>query len=276
MIRATLLASLLALAACGPGRTSAATQPTPAAFDPSQSDADAIALVDQAVAEVAGPDAHATWDKVQQLTFTAKYVLDGDVKGYYVHHWDRWNGRHNFQSADLAAGGEEPPWIEVYYDLFDEDAKIHGSYDGNEVVREDAVRFRKEARTRLADDGYMLAMLYKLQDPGVKLTSEGEIQPTDGVCTPACKTVKVTFDPAVGKDTWYVNINTATAMPEVIEKLGPSGRIGFRIDGWVEAGGLKFPSKLQNIGLAGEVFEFSEIAIGEPEDKYYIPQVTGD
>ncbi len=275
MIRATLLAALLAAAACGPGRTSAATQPTPAAFDPSQSDANALTLVDGAITTLAGPDGWTTWDGVKQLTFTAKYMLDGETKGWYVHHWDRWNGRHNYQSADLNADAppDKTPWIEVFYDVFDKDAKPHGSYDGKEVMRADADKFRKEARLRLADDSYMLTMLYKLRDPGVKLALDGEIAETDGVCAPSCNTVKVTFDPAVGKDTWFVNFNKATGVPEVIEKLGTSGRIGFKIDGWIEAGGLKFPQRMQNIGLAGEVFEFSEIAIGDPDDRFYIPQV---
>ncbi len=263
-------------AGCGPGRTSAATQPTPAAFDAARSDADALAHVDASLAELGGA---ATWTGVKQLSFEVKYTIDGALKSWYRHAWDRWNGRHNFKSADLATDDGRPDslkWMEVFYDLFDRDAKPHASYGGREVSREDADRFRNDARTRLSEDGYYLTMIYKLRDPGVVIASAGEIASIDGVCVPSCHGIKVTFDPAVGKDTWYVNFNATTRLPEVLEKQTARGRIGYHIVGWTEVGGLRFPSKLQNLGLPGEIFEFSAITIAEPDDRLYIPGVTGD
>ena len=41
-----LLLAISALAACGGGRTTAATQPSPAAFDPAKSDPKAVAAID--------------------------------------------------------------------------------------------------------------------------------------------------------------------------------------------------------------------------------------
>jgi len=271
------LVALAPLAACGSARTAAATQPTPAAFDAAKSDPKALAIVDASLAEL-GPQA--TWDAVKQVQFKVTYTLDGAVKGVYMHAWDRWNGRHNFQTLDLtaaeAAGDPaKAPTIEVFYDLFDSDAKAHGTYDGREVAREDAIKFRNEARKRLADDGYMLAMVHKLRDPGVMLKVSGELPEQESLCKGGCTTVQVTFDPAVGKDTWFVNYNNQTKLPEIVEKQLPQGRIGFVIQGWVAAGGLKFPAKLQNIGLKGEVFEFSEIKLGDVDERLYIPTVEG-
>lgn len=273
MLRTGFIALTLLAAACGPSRTTAATQPTPAAFDPAKSDPKALEVVDASLPALGGAPA---WEAVKQLKFTAKYVLDGEVKGHYVHAWDRWNGRHNLRMADLTADQSKgTPWIEVFYDLFDADAKPHATYDGKEVQREDADRFRKTARDRLAEDAYMLTMIHKLRDPGVQLQLAGETPEASGKCVGGCTLVQVTFDPAVGKDTWFVSYNKETKLPEIIDKQKGTGRIGFSIEEWTEAGGLKFPAKLQNIGLPGEVFEFSEIEIGEPDDALYIPQVTG-
>ncbi|MCB9571281.1 MAG: hypothetical protein H6709_04245 [Kofleriaceae bacterium] len=277
MKRLVLLLGAAALAggACGPGRTAAATQPTPAAFDPAQSDPAALEIVDASVAALGGAE---HWQAIKQLQFDVKYTMDGQLKSWYRHAWDRWNGRHNFQSADLATDDGKPgsmKWMEVFYDLFDDDAKPHATYGGKEVAREDAIRFRGDARTRLSEDGYYLTLLYKQRDPGVMLHVEGEVKDVEGTCNPGCTTVKITFDPAVGKDTWYVNYNTSTKLPEVIEKEGPQGRLGFKITDWAEAGGLRWPAKIQNIGLPGEVFEFSDIKVGDPDDRLYVPQVVG-
>jgi hypothetical protein len=264
-----------ALPACGPGRTVAATQPSPAAFDPAASDPDALALVDAAIAELGGAE---RWEAAKQVRFTLRYLLDGELKGWYVHHWDRWNGRHNYRVADLAAAKEGPdsaPWLVVFYDLFNMGAKPHASYGGREVAREDAARYRTEARQRLAEDAYWLAMVHKLRDPGVRLQSAEEMPEMEGMCPGGCPVVKVTFDPQVGTDTWYVGFDRNTRLPAVLQKQSPAGRLGFRIVGWQEADGLRFPTRVQNLGLEGEIFELSEIAISDPDDRLYIPQVTG-
>lgn len=274
----TVGALALGAAACGPGRTAAATQPTPAAFDPSKSDPKALELVDGAMTSLGG---YAAWQAVKQLKFDVTYTLDGVLKGKRSHAWDRWNGRHHYTTLDLSTGGGDPAQasqIEVYYDLFDDGAPAHGSVDGKDVMHDDAVKFRTEAKKNLAEDGYMMTMIWKLRDPGVIVTLDGDLaeDPT-GLCKGGCTRVKVTFDPAVGKDTWYVDYNNGTKLPELIEeqRAGEAGKIGYQIDGWNEAGGLKFPAKFENVGLKGEVLEFSNVEIGDPDDSLYVPSVTG-
>ena len=87
-----LTASALALAACGGGRTTAATQPSPAAFDPAKSDPKAVAAVDAMLGVLGGPGA---WTNVKQVQWDQKYTRDGKVAGWFKHSWDRWNGRQN-------------------------------------------------------------------------------------------------------------------------------------------------------------------------------------
>ena len=47
------------------------------------------------------------------------------------------------------------------------------------------------------------------------------------------------------------------------------GRIGYLISDWVDEGGLKWPGKLQNIGLKAEVIEFGGVKLGTPDDNRY-------
>ena len=66
-----------------------------------------------------------------------------------------------------------------------------------------------------------------------------------------------------------MHFNKNTAIPEIIEQQTSRGRLGYRLSNWVDAGGLKWASTLTNVGLAGEVFEFTNISVGEPTDSAY-------
>jgi len=266
--------ALAALAGCGAQRTAAATQPTPAAFEPSGSDAKALEVVDAAQAALGGYD---KWVAVKELSFDVKYNMDGALKAYYRHSWDRWNGRHHMETANLASGAkpEEMPWQVVMYDLFDNSRRPVATYDGGPVMAEEAKKAAEVARTRLAEDAYFLTIVYKLRDPGVHLNDAGEVKDVKGACVPSCRTVKVTFAPSVGTDTWFVNFNSESKLPEVIEKQKGGGRLGYRLSDWHDAGGLKWPGKFQNLGLEGEIILYENVQIGEPEDSTYMPTVGG-
>ncbi len=272
MSRVTFTLPILFLVACGPARTSAREPPGPK-FDPAQSDPEALAIADAGVAALGGAEA---WDKVQQLSFQVDYKLDGATQALFVHHWDRWNGRHNFRKPDLAAevaSEDDRPWIEVYYDVFDDDVRIHGFYDGKEVDIASAEQMRDEAKTRLLEDVSWLALFYRLHESGVKLSMDGETATTGSACVPSCKRVKVTFDPANGRETFMINYNKDSGRPEILEVARGGGFVGYALEGWTKVGGLEFPTKLQNIGLAGEVVEYSDVKVGSPDESLYIPQV---
>lgn len=271
------LALVVGAGGCPKPRTSAATQPTPVAFDPAQSDPKALAVIDAAVNKQGGL---ANWEKLKELKFTVTYK-DGDtVKAQFKHSWDRWNGRHYFVTPVMSTMGGKPEDVqyqEVKHDLFDLGAKPWAASGGREAaMRKDAEEMAKIARQRLAEDLYFVALLYKLRDPGVKLSVDNAEITVEGmeVCQPSCTSIKVTFDPAVGKETWFVNFNNESGLPEVLEKLQGAGRIGYQIGGWVEAGGLQWPTRFQNIGLRSEVIEYSGIAVGEPDDATYVPTLS--
>ena len=271
------LAAALAAAACGAKRTTAASQPSPAAFDASKSDPKAIATVDAAIAALGGYD---KWSSIKELRFELKYNADGKVQGWFKHKWDRWNGRHDFAMADAATIASPDPtkvaWLEVHYDMFDADRIPWGTYQGQPLAEPDARKYAPIAKQHLAVDAYMMMLVYKLRDPGVHLASSDakDLVGADDLCKPACDTVKVTFAPEVGKDTWLIDFNTESHLPQVIEKqINENGVAAYRIDGWLDAGGLKWPAKLSNIGVPAEFFEFAAVSVGEPADEDYIAPV---
>lgn len=276
---ACVSALALACAAGCAGRTSAATQPTPAAFDAKASDPAAVKIVDQMVAALGGAKA---WDGVKQIQWTQKVFHGDKLQSWVTHSWDRWNGRHRAEltvvaSYEKAMAEGKPELIQrgvAMYDLFDHG---HGTvlYRGQQVSSADEAKWIERAYKAWKDDSYRLAAYYKMENPGVILKSSGQADPVEGHCEPKCDVIKVTFAPEVGTDTYYLNINTQTHMPEIIAKqMGTgSGRLAYGMSGWVTVSGLKFATEFQNLGLKTEIIRLSDLRIGEPDDTLYIPQV---
>lgn len=257
-------------------RTSPATQPTPAAFDPAASDPEAVKLVDQMVAALGGAK---TWNGVKQIRWTQQVFHGEELKTWIMHSWDRWNGRHRAElivvaSYNKAMAEGRPQDIQrgvAMYDLFDQSGTV--LYRGQQVTAADEAKWIDRAYKAWKDDSYRLAAPYKMKNPGVILKHEGQIDPIEGHCDPKCDVIKVTFDPQVGTDTYYLNINSETHMPEILAKDMGSGRLAYGLSGWVTVNGLKFATQFQNLGLKTEIIKVSEISIGEPDDTLYIPQV---
>ena len=270
--------SLLAAAGCS-SRTSAATQTTPAAFDATKSEAKAVTIVDKMLTTLGG---HATWDAAKQVRFELKYKNAGQLKGWYKHAWDKWNGRHRFEHVDMATLAQsekegDPSLLRslvVMYNLFDKNSG-YAKYGKDELPASEKKKRVGEAYERWREDSYKLAFVYKLKDPGVVLKYDQEVTPIeDRLCKPNCHIIEVTFSDGVGTDKYFVGINSQTNMPELMQKqMGDTGRLGFSLDGWTDVGGLKFATKLENLGVKGEIFEFSNVTIDDPDDTLYIPTV---
>ncbi|HWM85556.1 MAG TPA: hypothetical protein VNO33_06955 [Kofleriaceae bacterium] len=265
------------IAACGGGRTSPATQPSPAAFDAAASDPKAVAAVDQMLAALGGA---AEWDKVKQIRWEQRYTRDGKMMALFRHAWDRWNARHRYEEVNLASMEKakregRPQDIEVtvgMYEIFDHQGKGSATHDGQMLGTEARDKIVASAFKAWQSDSYRLTAIYKVKDPGVKLTHKGVMQPVKEFCKPTCEMIEVSFAPEVGKDVWFIAINSQSKMPDVLEKQMPDGKLGFGLSGWTTVGALKFPTKFENLGMS-ESFEISDIKIGEPEDDLYIPTV---
>jgi hypothetical protein len=278
-IVAIFLVAVMGVIACG-GRTSPATQPTPAAFDPTMSDSKSVAAVDEMLKAVGGVEA---WAAVKQLRWEQRYFYEGDMKAWTKHAWDMWNGRHRFDLADMSTYSESEPdkikFSSAMYDIFRHDGNSGTALYGNrEVGSDDRKRIIKLAWQHFGEQAYLLALPHKVKDPGVKLEYSGlnkdtEVKGVRTVCVPSCDVVKVTFVAEVGSDTYWVHINTKTKLPDIIEKRGKSGRIAYALDKWVDVKGLKFPQQFQNVGQTKEIFKIEKISIGSPDDTLYVPRV---
>jgi hypothetical protein len=233
----------------------------------------AVALVDAMYGVLGG---YERWDRLQELSFELRYERSGALTAWERIRWDRWNGRLDYAFADpkmLAGRAQIPPrWLDVKSDLYNKSKVPWGTVDDQALGDFDAATYAKVGRDQLERVGYALTIVWKLRDPGARLRDAGVTPSIDGavdLCKPACTSVEVTFDPAVGRDTWRVDINVTTHRPELIEKDLPGGRLVYRIDRWTEAGGMAWPSKLVNIGSEREVFDFATIAVGAPRDATY-------
>ena len=271
--------SVLFVLGCG-GRTTPATQPTPSAFDPALSDAKSLAAVDGMDKVLGGLE---LWAQVKQIRWEQKYYLDGALKSWTKNAWDMWNQRIRFDMADMSTYKEsEPDKTQFYtamYDIFHHDGDSGSAMYANHVLgRDEQRKVIKTAWEHFDAQVYMVVLPYKVKDPGVKLEYDGERSATPvgndlTVCDPVCDVIKVSFVPEVGKDTYWLDINRNTKMPDIVEKRNERGRLAYALSDWTEVKGLKFPKKLQNVGLTTEKFELDDFEISDPEDELYIPQV---
>ena len=275
---ALLLAGTLVLPAamsnaCGPGRTSAATQTTPAAFDVSKSDPKAIEIADQVIAASGG---EAAWAKAKQIEFSEKIVVDGQEKVNVHHVWDRWNGRHRFEKADPVSKAE----LMVAYEQFG--TASFGEIDNHgDIPRAQVGKMKGEAEKRIGIDAFNLLLPFKLKDPGVTLKFVEERPDPAAPEKLAYDVIKVTFDQGVGitpGDVYYVVVDKANHLIHHIEIVeqgkADDQRIGYKFDGYGDFGGLKLSLKRQNIGYAAEQIEFSDVKVSaDVAEDLFVPPV---
>jgi hypothetical protein len=263
-MKPTILAAVLfaAIASCGPSRTTMLRYPqAPAAFDRAGSEAKAVELADK-VAAAAGPAEK--WAAVKQLRWgetiknDGKTVIDGEEG------WDRWNARHYGRLI------REEGDVVVHREIYGEGISAWGEQPGKRVrlPDADAERASKVAAERWQFDSAVLGMPWIMEEPGTKLKYGGQANGETG----PLEVILVTFDPndkARTGSSFQVDIDPATNTIARIEIVKPAGNIGYKLSVWKEVGGLKFPTLLNNIGLATEVITFHDIVIGDPEEELY-------
>lgn len=291
-------------AGCGPGRTAAATQPTPKTFDVAASDPAAVAIIDQVIATAGG---EAAWAKAKELHWIHAVIVDGKIAYLVKHDWDRWNGRHRM--AKYLEGGAENV---VQYDLYEGTGNAFVQpvdQPAQPLGRAEIRNMMAEGKERLWADSYMLVLPFKLKDPGVKLQHKGERADESAPAVPKWDIIRVTFDPGVAgtpTDIYELAVNKETHMIDVLDKIlveaGQEKAIGYKLDGWTDVSGIKIATRWLNIGygkdspmqpieipeywqgalppgatapVPGElVFLLMPTIDAEPDDDLYIPIVT--
>lgn len=255
------------LGACGPGRTTFATYPSGATtHDRAASDAKALEIADRVVAAAGGQE---RWAAARQLRWSESVTRDG-VALELEEAWDRWNGRHH-QRLRTPAGD-----LVVMRHLYDSSGTAFGVSGRNRASlgKEEIERAMASARERWSFDSTLLFLPFLLHAPGSKLELAGEFA-EEG--QPPYDVLKLTFDPKdpTRTSTYYAMVNRETNQIQRIEivKAGDpdTKRLGYRVEGWVEVGGLKLGTVYKNVGVPGAVITFSNITAGEPDESLYVP-----
>ncbi len=113
-------------------------------------------LADKVLQSLGGKEA---WDNTRYIHFT--------FAGRRSHWWDKWTGRHRVEGQTQAG--------ERYVVLENVNTKEGTAYlNGQKAEGEKAQEMLKNAYGAWINDTYWLVMPYKLQDPGVNLTYDGQ------------------------------------------------------------------------------------------------------
>jgi len=263
-MKAILGLALLSVASCGPGRSTFQRYPnaTPA-FDRAKSDPKAVEIADKVAAAAGGMD---KWAMVKQLRWSEVVSNDGKTQLEGEEAWDRWNARA--MGRLLGDHGD----VVVKRDIYGERLEAWGEQAGKRsaLPEKDAEQAGKVAKERWQYDTAALCMPFLLEEPGSKLGYVGEAAGDDGK---PLEVLLLSFDPADTARTgtsYQVDVDPTSFQIARIEVVKPGGNIGYKVSGWKEVNGLKFPTVENNIGMTSEAITFKDIKIGEPEDQLYV------
>lgn len=188
---ATLLALTLTLALAQ--APAAAAEPSP----------EAVAVAERTLEAMGGSEA---WEATRFLRF--------DFFGFRLHYWDRYTGRHRLEGKTRDG--------DAYVVLSNIQTREGEAWVNGERQTGDAAKeWLERAYGAWVNDTYWLLMPYKLRDPGVSLSYEGE-EEVDGA---RYDKLKLTFD-GVGLtpgDTYWAWINRDTGLMD---------RWAYHLEGW--------------------------------------------
>lgn len=166
---------------CKPEATDT-TQHNGPAFDASKSDAKAVAVVD-AMQKALGMPEH--WQQARYFSYHWIVSRDGKELANRRHDWDRFTGRYRLEYRNRDG--------QHVVALFKTQTKSGDVFVDGEPVTVDSTKNKllENAYGAYINDSYWLLMPYKLKEPGVRLSYDGEEKDPDGT---TFDVVKVTFD----------------------------------------------------------------------------------
>ena len=263
-MKSIALAVLALTCACAPGRTTFQRYPNAApTFDRAKSDPKAVELADKVLAAAGGMD---KWNTVKQLRWSeqvsnaGKVVIDGEEA------WDRWNARH--YGRVFGDHGD----VVIKRELYGEHQEAWSEQPGNKRAQLDpkeAEQATKIAAERWQFDTAALCMPFLLEEPGSHLAYGGQAQGDNG----PLEVITITFDAndkARAGTSYQVGVDPATNMIARLEVVKASGNLGYKLSGWTDVSGMKFPTVYNNLGLTTEVINVKDIKIGDPEESLYV------
>jgi hypothetical protein len=231
----------------------------PAAFDPSKSDPQALKIVDEMWQALGGKEA---WEKARYLSFHWMVERDGNPVADYRHDWDRYTGRYRVEGTN-----REGKHFVALFNINTKDGDVY--LDGTHLPADSTkMQFLENAYARFINDSYWLIMPYKLNDPGVILSYDGEKE-IDGQ---KYDVVKVTFE-GVGltpKDTYWAYISKADRMMHKWEYVlqgqepGSAPQPSWWRD-WQTVGGIKLAMSKEFEGRPARIY-FKDLKVASTVD----------
>lgn len=164
---------------CGSEKTRQSTNDR--GFDISKSDARAIQIVDEMWEAMGGKD---NWDQARYLSYHWIVEREGTSLVDHRHDWDRYTNRYRLEGTNRQG--------EHFVALFNTQTREGDVYLEGTKLPEDTTKTKmlEGAYSSFINDSYWLIMPYKLNDPGVILTYEGEREGEGTVYD----VIKVTFE----------------------------------------------------------------------------------
>ncbi len=236
-------------------------QTTPAnnkVFDPSKSDAKALAVMEEMWTALGGKD---NWEKARYLGFRWLVEREGNVVADFRHDWDRYTNRYRVEGTDRDG--------KHFVVLFNTDTKDGEVYlDGVRLPADTTkTKMLEDAYGRHINDSYWLIMPYKLNDPGVILNYEGEKEAGGQ----QYDVIKVTFE-NVGltpKDTYWAFISKNDRLMHkweyVLQDRQPPPTICWWKD-WQTIGGIKLAMNKEFEGRPVRIY-FKEVKVSPTVDE---------
>ncbi len=227
-------AAWLGITAAAPTRSPKPDSTPTKASKPDRSDDRAIDLAIQVMDALGGK---MEWGAIRGV----RWISGAESKGRSIgvprrHSWDRWQGWHRMQGV-LPDGRA--------YVIVDNviDGRARAWIAGAAVEGDSLLPLVARAREAWREDSFWLLMPYRLQEPGVILSSAGDTT----VAGVEYDRIEMTFGPDMDRagDRCWIYVNRALHQIQALQMLpkGASGPPrGYTFEGWTQVAHLLFPT----------------------------------
>ncbi len=205
-----------------------------AGADPPASDPRAIEVADRVMAALGGRE---RWDRLRYLRWRFESMVNDTLRPGRLHSWDKHTGWQRVEGTTRA--GQRFCYIENLHD-----STGMAWVDGRRIEGDSLRPLLRSAHAMWVNDSYWFLMPYKLRDPGVILTYDGEVRDSSGAVYDriALSFAGVGLTPG---DRYWVHVNRANDRVELWEHLLQNAQpppVRWTWEGWEEHGGLWFPT----------------------------------
>ena len=196
------------------------------------SDPRAVKIADQVMAALGGKG---RWDGLRYLRWTFEVSVNDTLRPGRRHLWDKHSGWHRVDGTNRA--GQTYCYIENL-----NDSTGMAWVNGQPIEGDSLKKLMRSAHGQWINDSYWLLMPYKLRDPGVTLTYDGEEKDSTGAL---CDRIGLSFE-NVGMtpgDRYWVTVDRATHRVVRWDHLLQGGQpppTPWTLEAWEQHGGLWF------------------------------------